>query len=402
MKMSDLILINLFEGLSRDELIKNLEKKRDKRYLDYVLDKMHELVKEYGDRQSIGGYAFDVSRFLGGAISGREIERLYREKYTNESILEWGRIVKGVNTTQDVGTDEIKKQAAKFGNTVDQDGRPPSMSQKTKGSKTNVRYNLGMVKEDAHPKYTAYEWALIEGGHTFEEPVIEPKKPKQPGDLFTQLENFADGKKPGRKEKSQTNEALDNPYPISWSEKGPDIYIANSQNDLEIFIADEEDNGVWDISFMRSKSMRATQEGNEFRIFATVKLAIIQWWKDIQNKKLPVNKIVFSASKDDSDGRSLLYKRFASMFAQKIGYRLEIRQEALGDDVNDVFVLSNPNVEENFADGKKPGRKGLAKRSGVNTKASVSSLRKTAKNSSGEKARMAHWLANMKSGQKKK
>jgi pyrimidine deaminase RibD-like protein len=60
------------------------------------------------------------------------------------------------------------------------------------------------------------------------------------------------------------------------------------------------------------------------------------------------------------------------------------------------------NVAENFADGKKPGRKGLAKRSGVNCKASVSSLRKTAKNSSGEKARMAHWCANMKSGKKKK
>jgi hypothetical protein len=59
------------------------------------------------------------------------------------------------------------------------------------------------------------------------------------------------------------------------------------------------------------------------------------------------------------------------------------------------------NVGENFADGKKPGRKGLAKRSGVNTKASVSSLRKTAKNSSGEKQRMAHWLANMKAGRAK-
>ena len=57
---------------------------------------------------------------------------------------------------------------------------------------------------------------------------------------------------------------------------------------------------------------------------------------------------------------------------------------------------------ENFADGKNPGRKGLAKRSGVNTKASVSSLRKTAKNSTGEKARMAHWLANMKAGRAKK
>jgi len=58
-------------------------------------------------------------------------------------------------------------------------------------------------------------------------------------------------------------------------------------------------------------------------------------------------------------------------------------------------------AKENFADGKNPERKGLAKRSGVNTKASVSSLRKTAKNSSGEKQRMAHWLANMKAGRAK-
>ena len=62
---------------------------------------------------------------------------------------------------------------------------------------------------------------------------------------------------------------------------------------------------------------------------------------------------------------------------------------------------SKQGVAENFADGKNPGRKGLAKRSGVNTKASVSSLRKTAKNSSGEKQRMAHWLANMKAGRAK-
>jgi hypothetical protein len=66
-----------------------------------------------------------------------------------------------------------------------------------------------------------------------------------------------------------------------------------------------------------------------------------------------------------------------------------------------IEILKQSAVQENFADGKNPGRKGLAKRSGVNTKASVSSLRKTAKNSSGEKQRMAHWLANMKAGRAK-
>jgi hypothetical protein len=59
-------------------------------------------------------------------------------------------------------------------------------------------------------------------------------------------------------------------------------------------------------------------------------------------------------------------------------------------------------IVENFADGKKPGRKGLAKRSGVNCKQPVSKLRSIAKNSSGERQRMAHWCANMKSGKAKK
>ena len=64
-------------------------------------------------------------------------------------------------------------------------------------------------------------------------------------------------------------------------------------------------------------------------------------------------------------------------------------------------LLGQQGMSENFADGKNPGRKGLSKRVGVNTKASVSDLRKTAKNSSGEKQRMSHWLANMKAGRAK-
>ena len=53
-------------------------------------------------------------------------------------------------------------------------------------------------------------------------------------------------------------------------------------------------------------------------------------------------------------------------------------------------------ANENFADGKKPGRKGLAKRMGVDCSKSKTALRKIAKNSTGEKRRMAHFCANMK------
>lgn len=42
----------------------------------------------------------------------------------HELLTEDGKIVKGVNTTVDVGTDEIKRQAAKFGNTVSTGGIP--------------------------------------------------------------------------------------------------------------------------------------------------------------------------------------------------------------------------------------------------------------------------------------
>ena len=59
-------------------------------------------------------------------------------------------------------------------------------------------------------------------------------------------------------------------------------------------------------------------------------------------------------------------------------------------------------IIENFADGKKKGksRPGRVKRSGASCNGSVTALRKRAKNASGEKAKMYHWCANMKSGKK--
>jgi len=58
---------------------------------------------------------------------------------------------------------------------------------------------------------------------------------------------------------------------------------------------------------------------------------------------------------------------------------------------------------ENFADGKRKGksRPGRVKRAGASCKGSVSSLRTKAKKYSGERGRMYHWCANMKSGRKK-
>lgn len=69
------------------------------------------------------------------------------------------------------------------------------------------------------------------------------------------------------------------------------------------------------------------------------------------------------------------------------------------------FDHANPELlsalRENFKDGRNPQDKGDSKRHGINTKASVSSLRKTAKQG-GRKGQLAHWLANMKAGRAKK
>jgi len=58
-------------------------------------------------------------------------------------------------------------------------------------------------------------------------------------------------------------------------------------------------------------------------------------------------------------------------------------------------------VEENFADGKNPGRKGISKRVGIPKGATLTQLAKLAK-AKGEKGRMARWQLNMRRGKKKK
>lgn len=58
-----------------------------------------------------------IQKVTGTKLKGKES--------SDEKLTEWGRIVKGVNTTKDVGTDEIKKQAKKLGFKVTKDGVPP-------------------------------------------------------------------------------------------------------------------------------------------------------------------------------------------------------------------------------------------------------------------------------------
>jgi len=78
----------------------------------------------------------------------------------------------------------------------------------------------------------------------------------------------------------------------------------------------------------------------------------------------------------------------------------KVELDSAYDEYEDDFEFD---MLENFADGKKKGksRPGRVKRAGASCNGSVTDLRKRAKNASGEKAKMYHWCANMKSGRKK-
>jgi lysyl-tRNA synthetase class I len=78
-------------------------------------------------------------------------------KKQDESVTEDGKIVPGVNTTVDVKPGETERQAAKFGNKLTKSGPPLLM---------------------AETRYTAKEWAILEGGHALEEKIVDhaPRK----------------------------------------------------------------------------------------------------------------------------------------------------------------------------------------------------------------------------------
>ena len=201
---------------------------------------------------------------------------------------------------------------------------------------------------------------------------------------------------------AEFNESLDNPYPIRWSVKNDNLWYGHAKEDdfynqIGIEISDKHNSGRWTIRFKVGEKMDKTGEGDQFRIFATVVDAIKEWW-NWANDTVQVDQITFSAEKILDNSRSKLYNRFAKQFANAIGYNFEV----VSGRATDIFYLKNPNLEENFADGKVKGksRPGRVKAAGASCDGSVTELRKKAKNASGEKQKMYHWCANMKAGKK--
>ena len=156
------------------------------------------------------------------------------------------------------------------------------------------------------------------------------------------------------------SEALDKPYPLKWvkpSWPGADLdqsAVAKTADGGKLTVFFEmvgtNDNLEYDINFTKANegddeedpgTTLATGQGDEFRIMATVKKAIEEWWSKYGTKK-KINKIRFQASKDPDDSlvkrRDVLYTRLAKQFANKTKYKLQIRKEQYAV----IFILERP------------------------------------------------------------
>ena len=98
------------------------------------------------------------------------------------------------------------------------------------------------------------------------------------------------------------------------------------------------------------------------------------------------------------------------MLLDKVGKSADISQLMNGEPVGinpkhpqgaSAKAATDKAYSENFADGKNPGRKGLSKRVGIPSNSTLAQLEKIAKNSDGEKRRLAQWQLNMRRGKNK-
>ena len=126
-------------------------------------------------------------------------------------LTEHGRIVKGVNTTVDVGPNEIPIQAKKWGFKVDKDGRPPTLSKKVKGKSTNVLYNLGLAEsaksiQFRKPNFHA-EWSEAERYPEFKkigkDNWIDLAKQGKPVTVDNAMSNKINNTEAGEKDRDQ-------------------------------------------------------------------------------------------------------------------------------------------------------------------------------------------------------
>jgi putative chitinase len=208
---------------------------------------------------------------------------------------ESSRVVKGVNTTADIGVDEIKKQAKKFGNTVDKDGYPPILNNKArKNTTTNKLFNLGIGNDNT------------------------------------------------------ISESLNTPYSYNWVLQTENSWTAKSKTkdgrEIDVrFVVSYKPHNRWDMAFIVDGVDEKTNKGDQFKIFSTV----IEIVKDFISKVKPNVLVFYGRAEDGSLSRINLYKKMAYSLTKNTDYNVNKFTVNKGTQYETIFIkLINKNFDD--------------------------------------------------------
>ncbi len=227
-------------------------------------------------------------------------------------------------------------------------------------------------------KFSDYERAVMEGGHSLEK-TVRRSALRDVVNEFSITELFEPNKK------------------WQWSFQGSEEAVAVFHvGEVPYMFHAYGTDGQWEVEFKRHGSkldrmqkFGLTGTGNSAEVMSTV-VDIMRAFLDKYKDKIEV--LIFSAKEDSRQGLyAKMVKRLLSNWIMK------------QDKEEFILIAPKQEVEENFADGKIKGKSkpGRVKRAGASCSGSVSDLRQRAKDASGERAKMYHWCANMKSGRAK-
>jgi pyrimidine deaminase RibD-like protein len=151
------------------------------------------------------------------------------------------------------------------------------------------------------------------------------------------------------------------------------------------------------LKFTNHVNARANQRGISMSDIMQV-LKRLEALRGADLKKLPPTGFIVRTDKFD-----LAMVKSQDIDTKKIEYIPTTVRQRLKTGAGQRVIYLEDAVEENFDDGRVKGRSrpGRVKRAGASCSGSVTSLRSKAKAASGERAKMYHWCANMKSGRQK-
>jgi len=390
---------------------------------------------------------------------------------------EWGRIVKGVNTTPDVGVNEIPRQAKKFGNTVDKDGRPPTLSKKVKGKSTNVLFNLGLAEDKKIDEKWSEKYkrsincnnpkGFSQKAHCAGRKKNEAQELSSVSTIYVDMDGvladfFGDWAKLMGKDhwtkiddispalqKIRDTENFWLDLPLTDNAKNLLALIKDVKGEYNILSSplpddpnSEPHKREWikkNLNFFLPKEViithdkaryATTEDGTPNILIDDYGQNIAKWesaggigFKHKDHKFERTAKAIKQHMQEPVEERELTKgeEKKKEKYVKGMKKNKSDFKDRYGDDAEAVMYATATKMAkealrsgrytpdqileilENFADGKVSGksRPGRVKRAGASCSGSVTELRAKARNASGERAKMYHWCANMKSGRNK-